>query len=277
MESRIGRVLCRIALATLLAAPSLSAAERIVSIGPATTELLQALGAGEQIIATDLSSQGLKVPKVGYHRTLAAEGILSLAPSRVIGSDEMGPQATLDQLTRAGVTVNVLPTAPTLDNLYQRIDTLAGVLGRAPEAKALKEKIAAEAEALAARRAGQPARKVAFLLLHKGQPLSLAGGDTTAAALIRLAGGEHLGAALQGYKPIAAESLIKMQPELVLVSGREWQHYQDAATVLAEVPALAATPAGQRGAIHAIDGQALLGGLSLSALTQARHITDWMR
>ncbi|MBZ6072176.1 heme/hemin ABC transporter substrate-binding protein [Aeromonas schubertii] len=260
----------------LLTTSALQGAERIVSIGPATTELLQALGAETEIVATDVSSQGLTVPRVGYHRALAAEGILSMAPTRVIGSDEMGPPSTLEQLSRAGVKVEVLATTPTLENLRLRIDTLASLLGAEARGKELKARIADEVDALARQTKRQHPPRVALLLLHKGQPLSLAGGDTTADALIALAGGENLGKGSSGYKPLSAEALIQMQPDLVLVSGRDWQAYRDPATVLAEVPALASTPAGQHGRLHAVDGHALQGGLSLSSLAQARHIATWL-
>ena len=48
-------------------------------------------------------------------------------------------------------------------------------------------------------------------------------------------------------------------------------------SVLAEVPALAATPAGKNRAIHAIDGHALQGGLSLNSLQQANQIAQWIK
>ena len=70
----------RFALAlSLLGCSALSlpavAQERIVSIGPATTELIMALGGEQSLIATDVSSPEPKgLPRVGYHRALAAEG-----------------------------------------------------------------------------------------------------------------------------------------------------------------------------------------------------------
>jgi iron complex transport system substrate-binding protein len=92
----------RFALAlTLLSCSALSlpasAQERIVSIGPATTELILALGGEQSLVATDISSiEPKNLPRVGYHRALSAEGILSLAPTRLIGSDEMGPPPALE-------------------------------------------------------------------------------------------------------------------------------------------------------------------------------------
>ena len=278
MGRRFALAFSLLGCALSLSSPSAAAGERIVSIGPATTELILALGGEQSLVATDVSSPEPRgVPKVGYHRALAAEGILSLSPTLVVGSDEMGPNSTLDQLRRANVKVEVMATAPTLANLNERIDTLAHLLGDQAAGSKLKEEIAAQSDTLAAQAKQNKPLKVAFLLLHKGQPTSIAGGNTTASALVTLAGGVNPVAGLHDYKPVSTESLIELQPDLVLVSGRDWQQYQDPDAVLSQVPALSATPAGKNKAIHAIDGHALQGGLSLRSLQQANQIAQWIK
>ncbi|MDX7861743.1 ABC transporter substrate-binding protein [Aeromonas caviae] len=278
MGRRFALAFSLLGCALSLSSPSVMAVERIVSIGPATTELILALGGEQSLVATDVSSPEPRgVPKVGYHRALAAEGILSLSPTLVVGSDEMGPNSTLDQLRRANVKVEVMATAPTLANLNERIDTLAHLLGDQAAGNKLKEEIAAQSDTLAAQAKQNKPLKVAFLLLHKGQPTSIAGGNTTASALVTLAGGVNPVAGLHDYKPVSTESLIELQPDLVLVSGRDWQQYQDPDAVLSQVPALSATPAGKNKAIHAIDGHALQGGLSLRSLQQANQIAQWIK
>ncbi len=278
MGRRFALAFSLLGCALSLSSPSVMAVERIVSIGPATTELILALGGEQSLVATDVSSPEPRgVPKVGYHRALAAEGILSLSPTLVVGSDEMGPNSTLDQLRRANVKVEVMATAPTLANLNERIDTLAHLLGDQTAGSKLKEEIAAQSDTLAAQAKQNKPLKVAFLLLHKGQPTSIAGGNTTASALVTLAGGVNPVAGLHDYKPVSTESLIELQPDLVLVSGRDWQQYQDPDAVLSQVPALSATPAGKNKAIHAIDGHALQGGLSLRSLQQANQIAKWIK
>lgn len=278
MGRRFALAFSLLGCALSLSSPSVMAVERIVSIGPATTELILALGGEQSLVATDVSSPEPRgVPKVGYHRALAAEGILSLSPTLVVGSDEMGPNSTLDQLRRANVKVEVMATAPTLANLNERIDTLAHLLSDQAAGSKLKEEIAAQSDTLAALAKQNKPLKVAFLLLHKGQPTSIAGGNTTASALVTLAGGVNPVAGLHDYKPVSTESLIELQPDLVLVSGRDWQQYQDPDAVLSQVPALSATPAGKNKAIHAIDGHALQGGLSLRSLQQANQIAQWIK
>ncbi len=278
MGRRFALAFSLLGCALSLSSPSVMAVERIVSIGPATTELILALGGEQSLVATDVSSPEPRgVPKVGYHRALAAEGILSLSPTLVVGSDEMGPNSTLDQLRRANVKVEVMATAPMLANLNERIDTLAHLLGDQTAGSKLKEQIAAQSDTLAAQAKQNKPLKVAFLLLHKGQPTSIAGGNTTASALVTLAGGVNPVAGLHDYKPVSTESLIELQPDLVLVSGRDWQQYQDPDAVLSQVPALSSTPACKNKAIHAIDGHALQGGLSLRSLQQANQIAKWIK
>lgn len=80
--------------------------------------------------------------------------------------------------------MDVLPTAPTLANLNQRIDTLATLLKDPAAGTRLKAEIRAQSEQLAAQAKQNKPLKVVFLLLHKGQPTSIAGGNTTASALL---------------------------------------------------------------------------------------------
>ena len=60
---------------------------RVITLGGPVTEIVYALGAGKSVIATDVSSYYpeavTKLPKIGYQRTLTAEGIISLKPSLV--------------------------------------------------------------------------------------------------------------------------------------------------------------------------------------------------
>ncbi len=233
----------RFALAlSLLGCSALSlpvlAQERIVSIGPATTELILALGGEQSLIATDISSPGRK--------TCHGSAITAPSPPKdpEPGADPpdrqrrdgatAGPGAVAPGRSRGGRAAH----RPTLANLNQRIDTLATLLKDPAAGSRLKAEIQAQSEQLAAQAKLNKPLKVVFLLLHKGQPTSIAGGNTTASALLTLAGGVNPVAQLQDYKPVSTESLIELQPDLVLVSGRDWQQYQDPETVLSQVPAL---------------------------------------
>ena len=77
-------------------------ADRLITIGSTSTELVFALGLGNKVVAVDQSSlnppEARKLPQVGYIRMISPEGILALDPTHIITGDEIGPKATLDKL-----------------------------------------------------------------------------------------------------------------------------------------------------------------------------------
>lgn len=251
--------------------------EKIVSAGASVTELIYALGAQSQLVGVDVTSVTPKespLPKVGYHRALSAEGLIALEPTIVIGSDEMGPKPALDQLERVGVNIEIVDTAPTIEGLNTRIDQIAKLTDTEANAPALKSNIAKQVNALTSNQPQEnEAKKVLFLLIHEGRPANVAGNATTPDAIIELAGGINPAAAsIDSYKPISNEAIIEMQPDFVLVSGRSYAKLGGSDAVLEALPMLSATPAGQNNAIVTIDGHALVGGLGLKSLEEAKRI-----
>lgn len=253
------------------------AQERIVSAGSAVTELMLALGAEKQLVAVDVTSEvpdSLSLPTIGYHRRLAAEGLLALNPTQLIGSDEMGPETALQQLRSAGIQVNIINSEATAQGLLNRIDHIAQ-LTKADDVTTqhLKETVQQQITALQAK---QPttAKKVLFLLLHEGRAANVAGSNTVPDTIIRLAGAQNPAEMIVSYKPLSMESMIEMQPDMVLVSGRSLEKLGGTEAVLKAVPMLAATPAGKNKNIVAIDGHALVGGLGLKSLQEAKRIQD---
>ena len=267
--------LCLIASASL-------ANERVISAGSAVTELIVALGQQQKLVAVDVTSElpaELTLPKIGYHRQLSAEGLLALGATRLIGSDEMGPDTTLNQLRSAGVEVDVVNTEPTPEGLLLRVDQIASLLNAQSQASALKQKIENQITALGSNKMDyKSAPKVLFLLIHEGRPANVAGRDTTPDAIIKLAGARNPAAnRLKSYKPLSTEAIVDMQPDVILVSGRSHNKLGGADEIVAKMPMLAATPAGQNKRIIQIDGRALVGGLGLKSLSEAERLSALLR
>ncbi|MGC3837320.1 heme/hemin ABC transporter substrate-binding protein [Moritella viscosa] len=242
------------------------AGERIISAGAGVTELLIALDKQDDLVAVDLTSRYpavSKLPVIGYHRQLSA----------LIGSSEMGPQSTLDQLVQSGVEVMVLPTETTTKNLLDTITLLGEKLGRKSEAKQLTTKLNHDINQLEANQHKiKTPKKMLFLLLNDKGTYTAAGSNTTAHSVMTLAGATNPAAALNSYQALSAESFLAMAPESILVSGRHWKKYQDIDTLIAEMPLLAQTPAGRNNAIYVIDGRALVGGLGINSIEQAKQL-----
>ncbi len=265
-------------LSTALSMPLQAAQERIISAGSAVTELILALHAEQSLIAVDVTSQlpeGQQLPKIGYHRRLSAEGLLALSPTTLIGSDEMGPAPVLQQLKSTGVDIEVVNTQANVDGLKARIDQIAAILNKPQEAQQLKSLVDQQVQSLKANQPANQKKKVLFLLIHEGRAANVAGTDTTPDAIINLAGAINPAAdKITAYKPLSSESMVEMQPDVILVSGRSFEKLGGPDAIIKMMPLLAATPAGQNKQIMAIDGAALVGGLGLKSLAEAKRLNQ---
>ncbi|EGR1425537.1 heme/hemin ABC transporter substrate-binding protein [Vibrio vulnificus] len=265
-------------LSTALSMPLQAAQERIISAGSAVTELILALHAEQSLIAVDVTSQlpdDQQLPKIGYHRRLSAEGLLALSPTKLIGSDEMGPAPVLQQLKSTGVDIEVVNTQANVDGLKARIDQIAAILNKPQEAQQLKSLVDQQVQSLKANQPTNQKKKVLFLLIHEGRAANVAGTDTTPDAIINLAGAINPAAdKITAYKPLSSESMVEMQPDVILVSGRSFEKLGGPDAIIKMVPLLAATPAGQNKQIMTIDGAALVGGLGLKSLAEAKRLNQ---
>ena len=107
--------------------------QRWVSAGGALSEWVVALGGESKLVGVDTTSQhpaSLKaLPSIGYQRQLSAEGILSLRPQILVGTEEMGPPPVLAQIRGAGVQVEMFSAQPDLPALKANLERLGTLLG----------------------------------------------------------------------------------------------------------------------------------------------------
>lgn len=246
-------------------APRLRAAEaaRLVIAGGDLTEIAFALGAGDQVVAVDTTAlfpaAALALPKVGYMRQLAPEGILAMRPDLVIAAADAGPPATLDRLKAAGVRVATGPEGKDVSVIAKKIAFMGEALGREAEARALADRHASDMAAVAAALAPIEARPSVLFLLSAGRGAPLVAGTGTAAdEMVRLAHGRNAVTGYEGYKPLSAEAAIAAAPEAIVVPDHAVGMMGGAEAILAR-PELAATPAGRAGRLVVMDGLKLLG------------------
>ena len=114
---------------------------RIVVMNGDFTEVVYALGLGENVVAVDTSatypSEATELPQVGYQRRLSAEGVLSMDPTVVIGNTHAGPPEVLEQIRATGVPVVVLEVVTTVDGGARKIRRIAQALGVPARGEAL--------------------------------------------------------------------------------------------------------------------------------------------
>lgn len=261
---------------TSVAAETL-APQRVITVGASITEIAFALDAGDNIVAVDTTStfpsSAQVLPKVGYQRTLAAEGILSLRPDLLLVNDEAGPPPALDQVRAAGIRVVVLPQARTAAATGALIRGVGKALERTVASEQLADEVERELEQAVATDILASARPRVIFLHAMGSGPMLAGGKATVAnELIRLAGGSNAAGDFEGFKPLSAEALVAADPQVVLVSQRGLASIGGVDGLLA-APGLATTQAARERRVVTLDDTHLLGfgPRSGAAVTSLRH------
>jgi iron complex transport system substrate-binding protein len=256
---------------------------RIVSLNGDITETIFTLGLGNRLVGVDTSAlyppaRVARIKKIGYQRTLSAEGILSLRPTLVIGSAEAGPPEVINQLKTAGVTVVIIRANDGLLAGPWKLREVGKALG-VPRRGARLAKQVSRQVSLAGReaRTAREHPRVAFLYLRGPRTQLIAGTRTRADTMIRAAGGVNAGAeiGIDDYKPITAEALVSSRPDILLVLD-DGLASVGGVPGLMRIPGVAQTPAGRNRRVLHYDDLLLLGlgprtGRALRALVRGFH------
>ena len=188
--------------------------KRIVSLAPANTEILFALGAGDRVVGVtsydDYPSQVASITKVGDFAGPNVEAVAAAKPDLILATS--GVQAdVVKKLTDLGAVVVVLDPQ-TLDGVYTDIERVGKITGATTEAAGVVSSMHADVEMLAPPIAA--AKQIPTVFIEMGQaPLYTTGTGTLMDDLIRVAGGKNV-VTQSGYVPYSPEQLIKADPQV---------------------------------------------------------------
>ncbi len=134
--------------------------QRIISLNPTATEMLFAIGAGDQVVAVDQFSYFPAEAPVtdlsGYTPNL--EAIAGYEPDLVVSD------SPLDGLDTIGIANFTVPAATNLDDIYAQIEQLGALTGHLPEAAALVLQMQTDIDAVLAT---VPDRDAALTYYHE--------------------------------------------------------------------------------------------------------------
>ena len=247
---------------------------RVVVIGGAVCECVYALDAAASLVGADITCRfptaAAALPKIGYERSLSAEGILSLHPDLVLHSGDAGPPTALKQVQDAGVRVVGMPGHHDVDNVRAMIRLTAQALDATPRGETLLARFntqwreaesavrqASQGEGNVSKRAARPVRAV-FVMSNGGSPPMLAGSHTAAHAMLELAGAQNAINGFAGYRPATPEALLAAAPDVIVTTDDALGTAGGAQRFLAQ-PGFAQTPAARGQRLIAFDTLFLLG------------------
>ncbi len=199
-------------------------AQRIVSLAPSNTEILFAIGAGEQVIGrdefSDYPTQVTNLASVGGgFGDYNLEAIVDLEPDLVLAAEINTPEQ-VKSLEDLGLTVYFLPNPTTLDKMYENLLTVAELTAHLPEAEDLVDDLSSRVSKIEGLIETAEDRPKTFYELDATDPSApwTAGSGTFIDTLITMAGGENIASDLEGqYLQISIEELLVRNPQVILL------------------------------------------------------------
>lgn len=193
--------------------------ERIISLAPSNTEILFALGLGDNVIGvTDWCNyppEALDKEKVGAYDTPDIETLLALSPDLILAAHGLSME-TVGTLEDLGLTVFGIMSTD-LDDLMDDIRTVGTITGKEAEADELTSDMAARIQAVVEETEHLEHRPKTFYVIWN-DPLFTVGTETFIHELIEKAGGENIFAALTGYPIVSVEEVLARDPEVIITS-----------------------------------------------------------
>lgn len=199
--------------------------QRIVSLTLAADEILLALIPAERILGLTYladdphySNVVEAARQVRYKLRSSAEQVIALQPDLVIASASAYTGVTARSLIReTGIPLLELPWHDSFGGVQKNILTIGRAVGAPQQARALVADMDRRLAAVQDRVAGSPRPRVLYYLPGGFS----AGSGTTMDEMIGRAGGLNVvtAAGLQGIKQLSRESLISLNPAVILVGG----------------------------------------------------------
>lgn len=194
--------------------------QRIVSLTPATTEILFKLGAGPRVVATtdfdDYPPEAVALPDVASFTAVDVEKIVGLEADLVIaGGNSFNDPEAIAQLRELGVPV-IVTYAPDISTVLKDIELVGMAVGRAGEARDLTSAMQADFDQVAAATDDLPSPRV-FYELDATTDLYTAADDSFIAEMIELAGGDPITTGSPTDFAISLEKLVTADPEVIVL------------------------------------------------------------
>ena len=194
---------------------------RIVSLTPAATEILFAIGAGDRVVAkvediTPWPPDADDLPVVATFQGVEVERIVDIDPDLVIagGVGFTDPEAVA-QLRRLQIPVIVV-YADSTDGAFRDIELIGDAVGEGPAARDLTASMRAAFDQVEAATAGLPKPRVFYEIDATSKIYTPAEGSVYA-EMLNLAGSEPL-LTDRSYE-ISLEEIVAFDPEIILLGS----------------------------------------------------------
>lgn len=195
-------------------------AQRLISLLPAGTETLFALGAGDRVVGRtryDVDPRVAGLPSVGGGLDPSLEAILALRPDLVLAFETASTSKVRTRLEALGIPVYAIQTQDTAD-IFRNVRVLGHLVGREAAADSVQRAIRAQLDSVRASVPSGPRPRV--LYVASVDPPMMAGARSYIAELLGVAGAAPVSPAVAGeafWPQISLEALIRQQPDVLML------------------------------------------------------------
>jgi len=202
--------------------------QRIVSLTPHITEMLFAIGAGDQVVATDQASdyptEVKKLPKVANYQSLNSESLLAVKPDLVIAWGST--QALMQQQVQALGIPMILLKSQHLDDLPVELRLLGDKTGHHQQADQLATQIADKFTDFRQHSQQRPKIKAFYQLWYP--PLTTVATGSFIQEIMTMCGAENPFADSKApYPQLSEEAVLAADPQMIFATqhGSDLQHW----------------------------------------------------
>ena len=198
--------------------------KKIVSLTPATTEILFQLGAGDRVVATDDGSdypqQATALPHVATFSSVDVEKVVALSPDLVVaGGLGFTPAESITKLRDLKIPVVVI-YAPSVEGVLKDIELLGTATATSADAASITSAMRADMDAVAAAVATKSPKPRVFYDVGYDDTtgaIYAPADDSFLAEMVTMAGGDAITSGDPNTYEIPLEKLIEKDPQLIVL------------------------------------------------------------
>ena len=220
-------VLCTVVAFTNIHAQDTPPAEtqlsggRLISLAPHITELLFAVGAGDQIVGavsfSDYPPEAKDIALIGSYNQINFEQIVALQPTLVFGWDSGNGEETLSRLKSLGLEV-YSHEPKSLEDIAKSLRVYGELTGNIDQGERVSESFLKQLRELRERYRGRTPVRIFYQIWN--EPQLTINDEHLISDVIRLCGGENIFADAAPLVPkVGLETVLAREPETIVASG----------------------------------------------------------
>ncbi len=235
-----------------------SSCHRLVSLSPSITEVLYALGMGDDVVGVTryclYPPQAQTKPKVGGFIDISFESIVALRPDYVLGTEELSEK--LEQIERLGIkTIKVEHRS--VGGILNSIETIGNLCGHQFESQKLISGIRKDIDFIKGKVKGLRPTRTLVVVGDSGDGsglnnLFVSGGDGYYNELLSIAGGVNVYQKKTISVPtLSIEGLVSLNPDVIIEVS---EGGRDVGSLLEKWKSLSGVRAVQNSRVYVLQG-----------------------